>query len=75
MIDFGMVGEVSDEHCPQLGRLLHAFMSSDPGRVSLVPLDPSIAPSSLDRAARREDTQAFIRPYQGKSLGQLDIGP
>ncbi|MGA7205214.1 MAG: AarF/UbiB family protein [Specibacter sp.] len=75
LIDFGMVGEVGKPLREQLGRLLLAFTSNDPGRISSALLDLSTGVHPPDRRALRTDTARFMQLYQGKSLGQLSIAP
>lgn len=75
LIDFGMVGEVSKQLREQLGRLLLAFTANDPGRITSALLALSTHTGTADRSGLRADTAQFMRLYQGKSLGQIDIAP
>ncbi|WP_154605332.1 ABC1 kinase family protein [Arthrobacter sp. AQ5-05] len=75
LIDFGMVGEVGKQLREQLGRLLLAFTANDPGRITSALLALSTHTGTADRSGLRTDTAQFMRLYQGKSLGQIDIAP
>ncbi|MDO5746027.1 MAG: AarF/UbiB family protein, partial [Micrococcaceae bacterium] len=75
LIDFGMVGEVSAPLRERLARLLQAFTANNPDRISNALLQLSTAPPATDRRALRHDTAQFIGVYQGKTLGELEIGP
>lgn len=75
LIDFGMVGEVSELLRERLAKLLQAFIANNPGRISNALLELSTAPPTTDRSALRHDTATFIQLYQGKKLGQLNIAP
>jgi ubiquinone biosynthesis protein len=75
LIDFGMVGEVTVQLRDQLGKLLQAFTLNSPERISNALLELSITPPTTNRRALRQDTALFIRLYEGKKLGQLEIAP
>ncbi|ALE05640.1 ABC transporter [Arthrobacter sp. ERGS1:01] len=75
LIDFGMVGEVTMQLREQLAKLLQAFTSNDPSRISNALLALSVSPPTTDRSTLRQDTAVFMRLYEGKKLGQLDIAP
>ena len=75
LIDFGMVGEISDPLRERLAKLLQAFTANSPGRISSALLELSTAPPTTDRSALHQDTAIFIQLYQGKKLGQLEIAP
>lgn len=75
LIDFGMVGEVSAPLREQLGKLLQAFTANSPDRISRALLELSTAPPATDRSVLRHDAALFIQVYQGKTLGEVEIGP
>ncbi|GAA5226257.1 ABC1 kinase family protein [Paeniglutamicibacter antarcticus] len=75
LIDFGMVGEVSPPLRERLAKLLQAFTANSPDRISNALLELSTAPPTTSRSALRHDTARFIEAYQGKTLGELEIGP
>jgi len=75
LIDFGMVGEVSPQLRGQLAKLLQAFTSNDASRISNSLLALSVSPPTTDRGSLRQDTAVFMRLYEGKKLGQLEIAP
>ncbi|WP_237563221.1 ABC1 kinase family protein [Arthrobacter sp. H-02-3] len=75
LIDFGMVGVVSDKLRGQLGVLLTALVRSDPGRVGSALLDLSVTRQPVDRSRLRADVTRFIALYEGRQLSQIEIGP
>ncbi len=73
IIDFGMVGRISEERRFQLAMLLHGLVSHDAVAVSEVLLDWS------DNAETSNDSlhieiDAFVDQYHGVQLQKLDIG-
>jgi ubiquinone biosynthesis protein len=74
LVDFGMVGEIDDELREQLGILLLALGRGDADRVTAALLDLGVAVESVDRRALRRDVTAFMRRYQGRSLGDVRVG-
>ncbi len=74
LIDFGMVGEVNDALRGQLGALLAALTSHDPARVGEALLDLSVVKRQVDRSRLRSDLTQFMSLYQGRRIGEVDIG-
>jgi len=75
LIDFGMVGEVSDKLRGQLNVLLIALVRKDPGRVGSALLNLSVTRQPVDRSRLRADVTRFIALYEGRQLQQMEIGP
>lgn len=75
LIDFGMVGEITEELRGQLGTLLVAFISNDSDRISSALRMISVTRPTLDRTALRQDVTSFVRLYKGKRLREVEIAP
>ncbi|WP_258069051.1 AarF/ABC1/UbiB kinase family protein [Arthrobacter sp. N199823] len=75
LIDFGMVGEVSQELRDRLGNLLMAFSVNDPDRIARALLELSVNRPVTDRDHLRQDVLRFMEQYQGRQLGQIEISP
>lgn len=75
LIDFGMVGEVDKELRGHLGNLLLALSSNDADRIARALVELSINRPTTDRAKFRQDIRRFIKTYQGRPLGQIEISP
>ncbi|GAA3871009.1 AarF/ABC1/UbiB kinase family protein [Leifsonia kafniensis] len=75
LIDFGMVGAIGDELREHLVALLAALSQDDSERITsaLIPLTSTGA--RIDRPRLRRDVAHFMTLYQGKQLGDLEIGP
>lgn len=75
LIDFGMVGELSAQLREQLAKLLAALIADNPGRIGTALLALSVSPPGTDRRALERDIIQFMRLYQGKNLGEVEIAP
>lgn len=73
IIDFGMVGRISEERRFQLAMLLHGLVSHDAVAVSEVLLDWSDNAETSNDALHIE-IDAFVDQYHGVQLQKLDIG-
>ncbi len=75
LIDFGMVGEVDKELRGHLGNLLLALSLNDADRICRSLLELSINRPSTDRSVFRQDVLRFMKQYQGRALGEIEISP
>lgn len=75
LIDFGMVGEIDNELQGHLGKLLLAISVDDPDRIARALLELSINRPTTDRGRLRQDVLRFMRLYQGRPLGEIEISP
>lgn len=75
LIDFGMVGRLSERRRLQLVALLSALVGRDAGAVTDVLLEwTDTAEIEVDEAAMAEAVDAFIDRYHGVPLKQLRLG-
>ncbi|MDD0857780.1 hypothetical protein NHF46_08505 [Arthrobacter alpinus] len=74
-MDFGMVGEIDNELQGHLVKLLLAFSVEEPDRIAKALLELSINRPTTDRGRLRQDILRFMRLYQGRPLGQIEISP
>lgn len=75
LIDFGMVGRLSERRRLQLVALLSALVGRDAGAVTEVLLEwTDTAEIEVDEAAMAEAVDAFIDRYHGVPLKQLRLG-
>ena len=72
VIDFGMVGRLSQARRAQVVSLLFGLVERDAERVTEVLLDWTEQPPN-DEARLAEDLDAFVDRYHGVPLGQLDL--
>jgi len=72
LIDYGMVGRLSEQRRGQVVTLLHAMVERDVRRVTDVLLDWSDEPG-LDEEQLAQDVDAFVDRYHGLALEQLDL--
>ncbi|QOC23929.1 ubiquinone biosynthesis protein UbiB [Wenzhouxiangella sp. AB-CW3] len=72
LLDFGMVGRLSDERRHQVAELLMGLVSRDPDLVSRILIDWSEG-SQVDEERLRDDVIEFIDHYHGVPLRQLDV--
>lgn len=72
-IDFGMVGQLTEERRNQLIRLLLGLVQHEPARVADVLLDWS-GEAIVDEDSLIQEIQAFVDQYHGVPLKQLSIG-
>ncbi|RAX48651.1 AarF/ABC1/UbiB kinase family protein [Arthrobacter sp. AQ5-05] len=73
LIDFGMVGELSERLRDQLGKLLLAFSRNDADRISRCLIQLSINTNTTNRERLVQDIGHFMRQYQGKLLGEVQL--
>jgi ubiquinone biosynthesis protein len=72
VIDFGMVGHLSQERRAQVVGLLYGLVERDVDRVTGVLLDWT-GRSDIDDAQLAIDVDAFLDRYHGVPLGELDL--
>lgn len=72
MIDFGMVGRLSNARRAEVVSLLFGLVERDAGRVVEVLLDWTDQPG-VDEAQLTSDIDAFVDRYHGVPLGRLDL--
>lgn len=73
LIDFGMVGELSERLRDQLGKLLLAFSRNDANRISHCLIQLSINTNTSNRERLVQDIGHFMRQYQGRLLGEVQL--
>lgn len=72
LIDYGMVGRLSERRRAQLVTLLHGMVQRDVERVTEVLLDWTSEPT-VDEEQLSQDVDAFVDRYHGVPLEQLDL--
>jgi len=72
LLDFGMVGRLSDERRHQVAELLMGLVSRDADLVARILLDWS-EDARVDEDRLRDDVIEFIDHYHGVPLKQLDV--
>lgn len=75
LIDFGMVGEIGNELRDHLVALLAALSQDDPEQIAFALIPLTSTGTRIDRPRLRKDVAHFMTLYQGKELGDLEIGP
>lgn len=73
LIDFGMVGTVSDHTREQLISVMLAVTSQDADRMVDALLALGIAIRRVDRATLRQDIEHLVSRYYGRELGEINI--
>ncbi|APP78081.1 2-polyprenylphenol 6-hydroxylase [Xanthomonas vesicatoria ATCC 35937] len=74
VIDFGMVGRVSEQRRFQVAQLLHGMVSYDADAVIDVLLEWAGTRLDIDEARLQQDIGAFVDEYRGVPLKELRIG-
>ncbi|RXD73361.1 AarF/UbiB family protein, partial [Xanthomonas perforans] len=74
VIDFGMVGRVSEQRRFQVAQLLHGMVSYDAEAVIDVLLEWAGTSLEIDEARLQQDIGAFVDEYRGVPLKELRIG-
>ena len=72
VIDFGMVGRLSQARRAEVVSLLFGLVERDPGRVTEVLLEWTEGPG-VDEVQLTLDIDGFVDRYHGVPLGQLDL--
>ncbi|TWR41818.1 ubiquinone biosynthesis protein UbiB [Xanthomonas vasicola] len=74
VIDFGMVGRVSEQRRFQVAQLLHGMVSYDAEAVIDVLLEWAGTSLDIDEPRLQQDIGAFVDEYRGVPLKELRIG-
>ncbi|PPU41616.1 2-polyprenylphenol 6-hydroxylase [Xanthomonas arboricola] len=74
VIDFGMVGRVSEQRRFQVAQLLHGMVSYDAEAVIDVLLEWAGTSLDIDESRLQQDIGAFVDEYRGVPLKELRIG-
>jgi len=74
LIDFGMVGEVDDALREHLGEVLAALTAHDVDKLGSALLELSVVQRPVERERLRADLVRFVALYQGRRLGEVNIG-
>ncbi len=74
LIDFGMVGWVSEQRRFQVARLLNGLVGEDPEAVTDILLDWTEGDASVDETRLQADVGVFTDRYRGVPLKQLRMG-
>ncbi|MBB3277291.1 MULTISPECIES: AarF/UbiB family protein [Pseudoxanthomonas] len=74
LIDFGMVGGVSEQRRFQVARLLNGLVGEDPEAVTDILLDWTEGDASVDETRLQADVGVFTDRYRGVPLKQLRMG-
>ena len=72
LLDFGMVGRLSQARRHEVAELLHGLVSRDPDLVTRILLDWS-SDADTDADRMKEDVVDFIEQYHGVALEHLDM--
>lgn len=75
LIDFGMVGTVSEATRDGLAAIILAVLGEDYERLVDALLALGFARQRVDRRVLRGDLERLLAPYYGRTLGQIAIGP
>lgn len=74
LIDFGMIGRLSEQRRFQVGQLLYGLVTQEPELVTDVLLEWSMD-VEVDEAKLQHDIGSFVDQYRGVPLKDLRIGP
>lgn len=74
IIDFGMVGRLSEQRRFQVAKLLHGLAAHDGDAVVGVLLDWAEGEGEADVQRLQADTDAFVDQYYGVPLAELSLG-
>lgn len=74
LIDFGMVGRLSEQRRFQIAQLLHGLAAHDADAVTQVLLDWTDGAADINEQRLQADTDAFVDQYRGVPLKQLSLG-
>lgn len=71
LIDFGMVGEISEELYEKFAAFFIAFTERDPAALADALIDLSVTRGSVDEDALRVGLTSFVGRYSGRPLSEL----
>lgn len=75
LIDFGMVGTVSESARDALAAVMLAVLSRDYEQLVEALLALGFARQRVDRRALRADLEQLLTPYYGRPIGEIALGP
>lgn len=75
LIDFGMVGQISRDDRDHLAMLFIALSQNDADQIGNALIRMAATGRPVDRPELRRDLTHFVALYEGKELGELEIGP
>jgi ubiquinone biosynthesis protein len=74
ILDLGLVGSLDDFHRRSFARFFSLFAQGDGRGMAQIMVDLSPSPESVpDVAAFREGVHAFVQPFLGKQLGEVQV--
>jgi ubiquinone biosynthesis protein len=73
LIDFGMVGTITDVLRDRLTALFLALSRADPERIATALTRACTTKRPIDRDDLRDDLVGFVALYHGRRIGQVDI--
>jgi ubiquinone biosynthesis protein len=75
LLDLGLVGTLDDFHRKNFARFFALWAQGDGRGMAQIMIDLSPSPDTVpDPAAFREAVHAFVLPYIGKQLGEVQVG-
>lgn len=74
VIDFGMVGRISEQRRAQVAQLLHGLVAQDAEAVSDILLDWTDGEVDVDEGRLQADAEQFAEQYRGVPLKDLRMG-
>lgn len=73
LIDFGMVGELTEQTTDGLAGIVLAFTRDDPDTLTTALIELSRTADVVDRAGLRQAITAFTARYRGRSLSEISL--
>jgi ubiquinone biosynthesis protein len=73
LIDFGMVGELTEQTTDSLAGIVLAFTRDDPDALTTALTELSRTTDIVDRAGLRQAITAFTARYRGRSLSEISL--
>lgn len=73
LIDFGMVGVLSEPTTDSLAELMLAFTRDDPDGVTTALVELAQATGTVDRAGLRQAVSVFVDRYRGRPLAEMSL--
>ncbi len=75
LIDFGMVGTLGNDDRDKLSALFLALSQNDADQIGNALIRMTASGRPTDRAGLRKELAHFVSLYEGRELGELQIGP
>lgn len=73
LIDFGMVGELTEETTDHLADIVVAFTRDDPDALTTALVNLAQATDIVDRAGLRRAMNVFVDRYRGRPLSEISL--